>query len=481
MRAEDEMRLGPNHAACTSALARIPIVRLSVAVVALFTAAPGAEGQDPDSIPGVTLGLLYESAYLPPLAIQPFQGRLGGEEMAPRVEAIVGRDLRYSDRFEVMDALPAGLLPDEVDYQLWDQLGAVWLVSGRLEGAGDGFVLMLELHDVVFQEVKNRGRFPVPSPDDEDFRMAVHLASDAVVQWIFSEPGIAATRIAFTRRDEEGNSDLFLIDSDGENLRRVTRNNSISVSPSWSPDGSRVAYTKMVDGAFRIFEIDLRSGSERPLPIDQAGDHHTPEYGPRGDVLALSVVGGGRSGLYTYNVGRDCCLQYVSGGNWDDLNPTFGPDGRELAFMSNRLGDNHPQVFLMPAGGGQADLVSPYTYGPNAGYYTSPEWSPTGRHLAFHGRVTRRGFFQILVAEVDAGGRRLRQLTWEGENEDPTWAPDGRHLAFVGRRNWGTGLMIVDSATGNIRMLLGGVDVRVPAWSPSLEGATRGPMGGEDR
>jgi TolB protein len=437
--------------------------------------------QEPDSIPGVTLGLLYETTYLPPLAIQPFTGRLGGETTAPRVEAIVARDLRYSDRFEVMDSLPAGLIPDEVDYQLWDQLGAVWLVSGRLEGAGEGFVLMLELHDVVFQEVKKRARFPVPNPDAEGFRMAVHLASDAIVQWVFSEPGIAATRIAFSRRDDEGNSDLFLIDSDGENLRRITRNQSISVSPAWSPDGSQVVYSTWVDGAFRLYALDPTTGRQAALPIDQDGDHQTPEFSPQGDEIAFSVVGGGRAGLYTYDIARECCVQYVSGGDWIDLNPTYGPDGREIAFMSSRLGDNHPQVFTMPSSGGEADLVSPYTFGPNAGYYTSPDWSPTGRYVAFHGRVTRRGFFQILVAEIDAGRRRLRQLTWEGENEDPTWAPDGRHLAFVGRRKWGTGLMIVDSATGNTRMLLRGVDVRVPAWSPTLEGTVRGPMDGGDR
>ena len=82
--------------------------------------------------------------------------------------------------------------------------------------------------------------------------------------------------------------------------------------------------------------------------------------------------------------------------------------------------------------------------------------------------MTRRGFHQILVSEAEPGGRRLLQLTREGENEDPSWAPDGRHIAFVGRRNWGTGLMIVDSASGTIRMLLRGQDVKTPSWSPSL-------------
>ena len=113
-----------------------------------------------DSIPGVTLGLLYDEEFQPALAVQPFSGRLGGESLASQVEAIIARDLRYSDRFEVMDSLPPSLVADEIeiDYQLWDQLGAVWLVSGSLEGAGSGFVLVLELHDVVYGELRERRR-----------------------------------------------------------------------------------------------------------------------------------------------------------------------------------------------------------------------------------------------------------------------------------------------------------------------------------
>ena len=150
-----------------------------------------------DSIPGVTLGLLYEAEFQPALAVQPFSGRLGGETLAPRVEAIIARDLRYSDRFEVMDSLPASLVRDEIDYQLWDQLGAVWLVSGSLEGAGSGFVLVLELHDVVYGEIREQGRFPIPDAGDDDFRMAAHVAADAIIEWIYNEPGMAASRIVF--------------------------------------------------------------------------------------------------------------------------------------------------------------------------------------------------------------------------------------------------------------------------------------------
>jgi len=445
---------------------RAALLALWAALLPLAVMSPLAAQQD--SIPGVTLGLLYEAEFQPALAVQPFLGRLGGESVASRIEAIIARDLRYSDRFEVMDSLPRSLVGNEIDYQLWDQLGAVWLVSGSVEGAGSGFVLVLELHDVVYGEIHEQGRFPIPDPADEDFRLAAHIASDAIVEWIYREPGMAASRIVFSLRTEDFNQDLYVIDSDGENFRRLTSYDDLTMSPSWSPDGNKITYlSRKTTGLPRIYELDLRTSVERPVDAGREGDHITPTYSPNGRHVAFAITGANRSGIFTYDLERSCCLTQVSGGRWDDLSPTYSPDGRWLAFNSNRLGTPHPQIYLMPATGGQADLISPYLYG-QEGYYTSPDWAPFGDHVAFHGRVGRRGRYNILVADVADRGRRLRQLTWEGNNEDPSWAPDGRHLVFVGVRDWGTGLMVVDTATGTYRMLRRGIDVRVPDWSPSL-------------
>ena len=425
-----------------------------------------------DQIPGVSLGLVYTGSYLPALAIQPFSGRFGGTALAPQVETIVGGDLRYSDRFEVLDQLPSGFVDDQVDYALWDRLGAVWLVTGTLEGAGDGFVLVLELHDVVYGEVRERGRFRVPSSADPDFRMAVHRASDEIVRWATGEPGMAASRIAFTMRGVRADSltynEVYVIDSDGENLRRVTDFQDALESPNWSPDGARLAYTSWKTGYPRIYELDVTTGTERMLPaVRGAGDYITPAYGPDGRTLAFSVLGSDeRSGIFTYDIAADCCLAYLSGGPWYDFSPTYSPDGRWMAFNTQRFGGAVPQVMIMPAQGGPAETLSPYEYGAG-GYFTSPDWSPRGDLVAFHGRI-ERGRYHILVADLADGGRVLRQLTSEGNNEDPSWAPDGRHIVFVGERAWGFGLFVVDASSGRIRALLSGRRVGVPDWSPAL-------------
>ena len=438
----------------------------------LMVLARPASAQQRDSIPGATLGMVYDASTLDALAIKPLGARFGGGTAAGQVEAILARDLRYSDRFEVMDSLPADVLGDAIDYRLWDQLGATWLLSGQVEGSGDGYVLVLELHDVVYSQQRRRGTFPIPDPANSDFRMAVHRVSDAVVEWITGQPGMAASRIAFSIRggvNEDGFTvqDIYTVDSDGENLQRVTRFDHITMNPAWSPDGTRLAYLSFKEGGdARIYELDLTTGRDRKVEVSREGTFFAPAYFPDGQTLAFAVSGDRQSGIYSFDLARQCCLTRVTGGRFEDLSPTFSPNGRRMAFNSNRLGSATPQIYVMPTSGGDAELVSPYEYG-RGGYYTSPDWAPVGDRVAFHGRI-QRGRYQILVADVNDRGSRLRQLTWEGNNEDPSWAPDGRHLVFVGERSWGFGLFVVDAASGRLRPLVTGRDVRVPDWSGPL-------------
>jgi TolB protein len=339
---------------------------------------------------------------------------------------------------------------------------------------GEGLVLVLTLHDVVYAEVREQGRFPLPDPEDEDFRMAVHRVSDEIVQWVFSEPGMAASRIAFSMTGGDGNQELYLIDSDGENLRRITNNASVSMSPAWHPSGTKLAYNsfKAEDGVPRIFELDLFTNQERMLTPGRPGQQMTPTYHPNGREILFGLFGNNRTGIFSYDWERDCCLTHLQGGRWEDISPSFSPDGRRIAFNSNRLGTNIPQIYVMEAEGGDAELISPYVYG-TSGYYTSPDWSPMDNRVAFHGRIERYGRYQILVAEVEARGARVLQLTADGDNQDPSWAPDGRHLVFAGERNYGFGLFVVDAATGRIRAMVTGIRPRNPDWSPALGTVSR--------
>lgn len=381
------------------------------------------------------------------------------------------RDLEYSDRFDRRVQISPRLLGEEnVDYTLWKQVGVDWLLTGQLRLDQAAYAIELQLHDVVYGQLKEVGRFAVPGPDERGFRLAVHAISDEIVRWVFNEPGMAASRIAFVRKGADGNGEIYTVDSDGENLERVTNYGTITLSPAWSADGRRIAFTSYKSGEPLLYELDLTTGRELRLVSDVGANVWTPSYHPNGQEIAFAVSREGRTEIYRYNLAERCCLARVSGGpRRDDMSPTFSPDGQRMAFMSNRLGQ--PHIYIMAADGGEADLVSPYIYG-EPGYFTSPDWSPLGDRITFHGRIGNARF-HILVAEASGRGLRVIQLTADGSNEDPSWAPDGRHIVFSGTRRDGTGLFVVDSATGRIRPLVVGLRTAVPEWSPFLTALSR--------
>jgi TolB protein len=103
------------------------------------------------------------------------------------------------------------------------------------------------------------------------------------------------------------------------------------------------------------------------------------------------------------------------GGGSENMNPSFSPDGRKMAFVSGRLG--HPEVYIMDADGTNVELLTRYNVGEQA-YRTSPDWSPDGRTIAYHAQIS--GVFQLFT--IGLRERVPRQLTSDGSNEDPWWA-----------------------------------------------------------
>jgi TolB protein len=440
---------------------------LVVAALACVLGAP-LRAQQVDTIPGVELSLLYEGSHRPRLGIAPFVGVPGAESLATQAEAIVGRDLDQSDRFQIAGSLPPALVArEELDYRLWDLAGVDYLVRGRVEPGGEGFALYVEVHDVIYGRLLAVRHSDLPPVTDRDFRMAVHIASDAVVEEIFDQPGIAATRIAFAMRAQGSQTrDLWVVDSDGENLRRVSRADLSILSPSWHPGGDRLVFLSLgSQGEAAIYELELSTGRERMLPSLGQGQPATPAYLPGGDRVAVSLDRGRGSRIASYDLTRDCCTSTLSDTGAQDISPAFSPDGRWMAFTSNRLG--RPLVFVRPTDGGEARMIAPTLVGEPADF-TSPDWSPLGGAVAYHGSLGRGKRYQILVTEFGDGPGRTLQLTNQGNNESPSWAPDGHHLVFVGERPEGSGLFVMDVASGRTRRLVASSQISTPAWSPSL-------------
>jgi TolB protein len=402
---------------------------------------------------GVRLGFEY-SGVRPGLVVLPGAG-------LDSVRAILRRDLDYTDRFEMVggDFSTAGAGSStepggSVSYGIYKTMGAQ--LGVELVAAPVG--VTARLHDINLQKVRNQQTFTLPAETDPGYRLELHRVADEVARWASGTPGFAATRLLFV-----SNRRVYRIDSDGETASPVTPEEGATfLSPVWSPDGQRIAYTRLEGGRGGVIVQSLATGATMVAPGAQSALNITPMFAPDGRTLAFAHSDENGTDIFTSNVADRCCAQRLTVGRYaDNLSPTFSPDGRRIAFVSTRAGP--PQIYVMAADGTDQELLAPFDFGAT-GASNAPEWSPDGAKVVFHRDVSRSP--QIFL--VDVAGRRVSQLTSSGRNEDPTWAPDGRHIAFISDRSGRRQIWIIDTETGRVRQLQTPGAARLPSWSRRL-------------
>jgi TolB protein len=312
----------------------------------------------------------------------------------------------------------------------------------------------------------------IPAANSPSFRMAMHVVSDEIVRWATGQPGKAATQVVFTRQNVDGSSDLLIVDSDGENLRRILGSGADGTiySPSWSNDGRRLMYVMSGTSGQQLIEREVATGTQRTLQRSSANRLQTPAYVGDGSRIVYGLWNDTTTTLYETDIARNCCTRRLTRARRAiavDMSPTLSPDGQQIAFASDRNGTGH--IYVMPVGGtDNPALITPSITGTRANFY-SPDWSPTGTQLVFHG--SGAGKYQIMLADAARPGGPVEQLTSGGRNEDPSWAPDGRHIIFTAAEGLGggsPGLYVIDTITGRLRMLVAGPRLRMADWSPTL-------------
>src|SRR3954470_12729301 len=153
--------------------------------------------------------------------------------------------------------------------------------------------------------------------------MAIHRVSDDIVKWATGQQGMAASQIVFRRRAGAGD-ELVIMDSDGEGAHRFFASDMFVYSPTWSPDGSHVAYAQQTTHGWQLVERGARTGDTRV--ITARNDFMlTPAYSPDGRHLAFALWTGESTEIDEYDVVQHCCMRRISVNPRDDMNPTYSP------------------------------------------------------------------------------------------------------------------------------------------------------------
>ena len=164
---------------------------------------------------------------------------------------------------------------------------------------------------------------------------------------------------------KDGNPEIYVLTLATGTLRRLTRHAGIDTEPTWSPTGRQIAFVSNRNGSPHIFVMDAEGANVRQLTF---GSTHTqPRWSPKGDLIVFTAREGNHDVWAVATDGSN--PRRLTAGPGDNQGPAWAPDGRHLAFQSNRLGSW--QIFAMLADGSQQ---APVTRG--AAERTSPSWSP---------------------------------------------------------------------------------------------------------
>jgi TolB protein len=408
-----------------------------------------------------------------PIAIVPFGfERAAGSKTADSPQAlgdVIAGDLGRSGRFQVLPRKDYVSQPHDdkdVVYKDWRIIKAEALVIGSVRAvAGNKYEVRFRLYDV-FKESQLIG-FQFPPVGPQLLRTVAHQISDMVYEKLTGERGAFNTRIAYITHEHSthGVFKLQVADSDGANPITIVKSTEPLMSPSWSPDGTRLAYVSFEDRRSKVYQQVVASG-RRELLAEFRGINGAPAWSPDGKQLALALSKDGNAEIYVLTLATHE-LRRLTYDPAIDTEPSWSPDGRRIVFTSDRSG--RPQIYRMSADGGDAERL---TF--EGDYNACASYAPDGKSLTLVNGD--RNQFRIATLQLD--GLSLQVLTDTTLDESPSFAPNGSMILYATEQR-GRGVLASVSVDGRTRQVYKEQgDVREPAWSPynrELEQAPEGP------
>ncbi|WP_201314927.1 Tol-Pal system beta propeller repeat protein TolB [Dyella sp. EPa41] len=394
-----------------------------------------------------------------PIAVVPF-AQAGGAPLPTDVADVIRNDFNRSGKFrslaksEIVETPSKG---SDVNFATWRLLKQDYLTIGRISDAGGGMLRVeYELWDVNKQQSLLAQAYTAPAGD---LRGVAHQIADAIYEKITGVRGAFWTRIAYITAVGLGNNttySLIVADSDGYNPQVVARSRESLLSPSWSPDGRKIAYVSFESGNSAIYVQDITTGSRQLISARAKGINGAPAWSPDGSKLALALSYQGNPEIYVMDVGSRAETR-LTNNLAIDTEPRWTPDGQGIIFTSDRSG--RPQLYQMPAGGGGADRI---TF--QGQFNANASISYDGKQIAMvqgNGNV-----YRIAIMDRSLGGQ-VRFISPGPIDETPSFAPNASMLLYAaseGRR----GVLYAVSADGLVRqrLVLADGDVREPAWGP---------------
>ena len=374
--------------------------------------------------------------------------------VAETLHQVISADLKYS---RVFNLLPKSyysyirpLDPKKIFFKDWESIQARFLFVGEVAEEGkENIIFEGRTYDVKAGRLIFGKRYRA---EKSLLHLVAHRMSDEIMKR-FGERQIFTSKIVFVS-NRDGNDEIYMMDYDGRNQTRLTFNKMKDYMPAWAADGGKkVAYTSYRGDAAGLYIYDIYEGTR--FKVFDRGTNFSPSFSPDGKKLAFcSTFDEGNAEIYVTD-GEGKNMRRMTFNNSSDVAPSWSPTSREVAFTSDRGGT--PQIYIMDAEGSNVRRIS---FGGN--YHDGPSWSPSGNLIAYVARVDQ--IFDIYVQDLRT--KQIIKLTESNaRNESPCWSSDGRHLIFSSNRSGTIQLYSIDYDGTNLRRLTTQGENKLPDWS----------------
>ncbi len=428
---------------------------IRIAMLGLMLLASAVQAADPLIISGGNDRAI-------PIAVVPF-GWQGGTVLPENLAEIIGNDLRNSGTFEPIPAQNMISLPtqaSEVIFRDWKALGAQFVLVGNIVPAGAGVQVQFALFNVATEQQVMAGNV---SGSVEQLRDMAHYVSNQGFEKLTGIKGAFATRLLFVtaERFSVDKTRYALRRSDYDGARTVTllQSREPILSPSFAPDGKRIAYVSFEQKRPRIFIQYIDTGRREQI-TNFEGLNGAPAWSPDGSKLAFVLSKDGNPEIYVMNLATRQ-LQRVTNHFGIDTEPFWGKDGQTIYFTSDRAGK--PQIYKLNIA---SNAVARVTFIGN--YNANPKLSADEKTLIMVHR--QEGFSVFRVAAQDLTRGTVKILTSSSLDESATVAPNGTMVIYATSQQ-GRGVLMLASINGRVKIPLPVAaqgEIREPSWSPFL-------------